>query len=120
MRVYSNDILKMQGEYHLKLVNALRAGHLHLAVGHHAGRQASCAEIRLYLALLERGQLHKRVRLAQQKVSPGERQRLDDARAGVPQRGEQHLAAQIWHEWSRALTSGASRYFGRSSTSAAG
>jgi len=67
-------------------------------VGHHAGRQASCAALRLCLALLERGQLHKRVLLAQQKVSPGERQRLADARAGISQRGEQHLAAQVWHE----------------------
>lgn len=71
MSIYSNDVLQVQGgDHHLKLVNVLHAGQLHLAVGHHAGRQASCAKIRLCLALLERGQLHKRVLLAQHKSLP--------------------------------------------------
>ncbi len=43
--------------------------------------------------------------------SPASAPDFINARTGVPQCGQQHFAAQI-RQWSRALTSGASRYFG--------
>ena len=45
--------------------------------------------------LFERGQLHERVGRCQGKITPGQRQRLVNARAGIPEGCQQHLAVEI-------------------------
>ena len=57
----------------------------------------TCRPGRFLGTLLERGQLHERIRRRQRKIPPGQRQRFVNARAGVPQRRQQHLAVQIGH-----------------------
>ena len=57
----------------------------------------TCRPGRFLGALLERGQLHERIRRHQRKIPPGQRERFINARAGVPQRRQQHLAVKIRH-----------------------
>ena len=60
-----------------------------------AGRRAAGRSGRFLRPLLECGQLHERVGRRQRKITPGQRQRLVNARAGIPEGCQQHLAVEI-------------------------
>ena len=49
----------------------------------------------LFLALFQRGQLHKRVELLQQKITAGESQHFIDTRACVPNTRKQRFTLKI-------------------------
>lgn len=95
------------GDHHFELGDVLRVGPRHQAVWNGAGAQTAGAAFRLFLALLERGQLHERVLLAQHKVC------LVTGRASLMRTPVFHsvvnsiLRRRSGMKWSRALTSGA-------------
>ncbi len=59
------------------------------------GGHSSCRPGGFFCPLLQSGQLHKRIRRRKRKIPPRQRQCFINARTGVPQCGQQHLAAQI-------------------------
>ena len=62
-----------------------------------ACRCSSCRSGRFLCTLLEGGQLNKRIRWSQRKISPGQRQGFVNPGAGIPERRQQHLAMKIRH-----------------------
>ena len=87
------------GHHHLQLTDILMIRKRNQAMNLTTARRSTSRSGRFLGALLERGQLHERIRRRQRKIPPGQRQRqlLVDARAGVPESCQQHLAVKIRH-----------------------
>ncbi len=83
------------GHHRLQLADVPGVGERNQPVSLLTGGHSSCRPGGFFCPLLQSGQLHKRIRRRKRKIPPRQRQCFINARTGVPQYGQQHLAAQI-------------------------
>jgi len=83
------------GHHHLQLADVLVIGQGRYAVRLSTGWRSAGSSGCFFRALLERGQLHKRVGRRPRKITPGQCQRFVNPGSGIPQGGQQHPAMQI-------------------------
>ena len=82
--------------YHrLQLADVPGVGERNQPVSLLAGWHSSCRPGGFFGPLFQGRKLHKRIRRRERKIPPRQRQCFINARTGVPQCGQQHLAAQI-------------------------
>ncbi len=96
--------------HRLQLADVPGVGERNQPVSLLTGRRSSCRSGCLFGPLFQCRKLHKRIRRRERKIPPRQRQCFINACSGVPQCGQQHLAAQIrdvmeqgTHFWSQQI-----------------
>lgn len=83
------------GHHRLQLADVPGVGERNQPVSLLPGGRSSCPPGGFFGPLFQGRKLHKRIRRRERKIPPRQRQCFINARTGVPQCGQQHLAAQI-------------------------